>query len=79
MTRAASLAPRDIVARAIDREIKRTGAPLRVSRHHATSRAEFIIEHFPNIYETLPGRRASTSPRSRFPWCLPRITNAAAC
>ena len=34
------------------REMKRTGAPLRLPRHHATSRAEFVRERFPNIYET---------------------------
>jgi len=44
-----SLAPRDIVARAIDREMKLSGAPCVYLdiRHHTV---DFLINRFPNIY-----------------------------
>ena len=50
----AELAPRDIVARAIDHEIKRLGLDyLHLDISHRDS--DFVRSHFPNIYEKLLG------------------------
>jgi len=50
----AELAPRDIVARAIDHEIKRLGLDY-VHLDISHREPEFVREHFPNIYEKLLG------------------------
>ena len=50
----AELAPRDVVARAIDDQIKRFGLDY-VHLDISHMRPEFVLEHFPNIHEKLLG------------------------
>ena len=50
----AELAPRDIVARAIDDQIKRYGLDY-VHLDISHQPPEFVREHFPNIHEKLLG------------------------
>ena len=72
----AELAPRDVVARAIDFEMKKRGIEC-VYLDMTHKGPDFLRIHFPNIYSRA-WNSASTSPASRFLWFLQRIIFAAA-
>jgi aspartate oxidase len=74
----AELAPRDVVARAIDFEMKKHGLDCVLPRHLAPAPA-FLKEHFPNILRALPGAGHRHHARADSRWCRPRTTPAAAC
>ena len=76
-TRARELAPRDIVARAIDQRDETQRLRQRLSRRHV-ARSRFPQEALPADLRALPGVRDRHHERRRFPSCRPRITCAAA-
>lgn len=72
----AELAPRDIVARAIDHEMKRLGADcMYLDISHKPE--AFVRQHFPTIYEKLLGLGIDLT-ENRCRWCPRRTTPAAA-
>jgi L-aspartate oxidase len=72
----AELAPRDVVARAIDAEMKRTGDEcVHLDMTHLGK--AYLVERFPNIYATCREFGIDMAD-SRFPWCRRRTTCAAA-
>ena len=72
-----SLAPRDIVAKAIDTEIKQSGDEY-VLLDITHRERDFLINRFPNIYNKCLEYGIDITSQTRFPSLLPLIISAAA-
>ena len=66
-TRGPKLAPRDVVARAIDHEMKRLGHDCVFPGPVRTKSGDFIEQHFPTINRRLPGAGHGYVKKSRLP------------